>query len=65
MNKSSKIVRQLHLLRRETATELNRIDTAIAAITSSSRKRRILSADARARISAAQKKRWAKVRKAA
>jgi hypothetical protein len=65
MNNSSKIVRQLHLLRHETATELNRIDDAIAAITSSIRKRRLLSADARARISAAQKKRWAKVRKAA
>lgn len=62
---NSKLVRQLQLVRRETATKLNQLDEAISALAPSTRKRRMLSPEARAKISAAQKKRWAKVRRAA
>jgi hypothetical protein len=56
--------------------ERNRIDAAIAALggsgssshartsTNGTRKRRTMSAEAKARISAAQKKRWAKIKTA-
>jgi hypothetical protein len=37
--------------------------TAAALVTTRARKKRVLSAEARAKIAAAQKKRWAKVRK--
>ncbi len=57
------IVRQLQIVRNEKASELDRIDSAIAALRKPPRSERRLSVEARERIAAAQRKRWAKVRR--
>ena len=58
-------VKQLHKERERLQRELHRVDGAIQALQglgpgrNSGRPRRVLSADARKRIAAAQRKRWA------
>jgi len=56
------IVKVLKAERSQLQRELSQLDEAIAALTKR-RKKRTLSAAARARISQAQKKRWAKAKK--
>ena len=60
------VVQQLRIERDRAATEVQRLDAAIAALNGAGRSRRTnrrrLSAAARARIAAAQRARWAKVR---
>ena len=55
------LVTQLRRERARVARELERLDSALAALNGGSRKtvKRVLSASARKRIAAAQKKRWA------
>ena len=55
------MVTQLRRERARVARELERLDSALAALNGGSRKtvKRVLSASARKRIAAAQKKRWA------
>lgn len=69
MGKVSNIVKQLKKERDRVDRQLSGLNAAISAFAgvyggkaSPTRKRRKLSAKARAKISAAQKKRWAKVR---
>ena len=64
----SQAVKQLHKERQRVQSQLNQLDSAIKALSGnhrgSSGPRRVLSAAARARIAAAQRARWAKVRAA-
>lgn len=60
------VVKQLNKERAETEKRLDSIKHAIQALTGNEKSNgRVLSADARRRISIAQRKRWAKFRKAA
>ena len=66
----STVVMQLKKEREQAAKHVAKIDAAIAALgnlesNSSGRKRRTLSVAARKKIAAAQRKRWAKVKKSA
>ena len=64
MNNMSGVVQQLRKERDRTAKELKRLDAAIAALGSYGKGpgAGIMSAEARAKISAAQKERWAKAK---
>ena len=61
------VVQQLQKERDQAAKTVERLDAALAALNGSSEKRtttrRMLSAAARARIAAAQRERWARVRR--
>jgi len=74
MSSMNQVVHQLHAQRKQAARELEKLDLAIKALTSLSgtgttltgavRRKPKFSAAARARIAAAQRARWAKIRAA-
>jgi hypothetical protein len=74
MSSMSQVVHQLHAQRKHAAQELEKLDLAIKALTSLNarvstlsgavRRKPKFSAAARARIAAAQRARWAKIRAA-